>query len=40
MDLIFKSICLKAFTPSPPLTAVPRRSDASCDKIEVIPRRC
>ena len=40
MDLIFKSICLKAFTPSPPLTAVPRKGNASCDKIEVIPRRC
>ena len=40
LDLIFMSICLKAFTPRPPLTAVPRRSNASCDKIEVIPRRC
>ena len=40
MDLTFKSICLKVFTPSPRLTAVPRRSDASCDKIEVIPKRC
>ena len=36
MDLIFKSSCLKAFTPSPLLTAVPRRSDAGCDKIEVM----
>jgi len=40
LDLIFKCSCLKAFTRSPLLTPVPRRSNADCDKIDAKPRRC
>jgi hypothetical protein len=29
--LIFRCSCLKAFTPSPPLTPMPCRSDDGCD---------
>jgi hypothetical protein len=39
LDLIFRCSCLKAFTPSPPLTPVPCRSDDSCDKNEANARR-
>jgi len=38
--LIFRCSCLKAFTPSPPLTPMPRRSDDGCDKIQENPWRC
>ena len=37
---IFRLSCLKAFTPSPPLTPLPCRIDSGCDMVEVIPRRC
>ena len=40
LDLIFRCCCLKAFTLSPLLTPVPRRSNADCDKIDAKPRRC
>ena len=39
MDLIFRCSCLKAFTPSPPLTPMPCRSDDGCNKIEENPWR-
>ena len=40
MDLIFRCSCLKAFTPSLPLTPMPCRSDDGCDKIQENPWRC
>ena len=39
MDLILRFSCMKAFTPIPPLTPVPCRSDVGCDKIDAMPRR-
>ena len=39
MDLIFRCSCLKAFTPSLPLTLMPCRSDDGCDKIQENSRR-
>ena len=38
LDLIFRCSCLKALTPSLPLTPIPCRSDDGCDKIEENPR--
>ena len=38
MDLIFRCSCLKAFTRSPLLTPVPRRSKADCDKNDAMPK--
>jgi len=40
LDLIFRCSCLKAFTPSLPLTPMPCRSDDGCDKIQENPWRC
>jgi hypothetical protein len=37
--LIFRCSCLKAFTPSLPLTLMPCRSDDGCDKIQENARR-
>ena len=39
MDLILRFSCVKAFTPTHPLTPVPCRSDVGCDKIDAMPRR-
>ena len=40
LTFIFRLSCLKAFTPSPPLTPLPCRIDSGCDMVEVISRRC
>ena len=41
LDLIFRCSCLKALTPSLPLTPFPCRSDDGCDNIqEINSRRC
>ena len=40
LTFIFRLSCLKAFTPSPPLTPLPCRIDSGCDVVEVISRRC
>ena len=40
LTFIFRLSCLKAFTPSPPLTPLPCRIDSGCNMVEVIPRRC
>ena len=37
---IHRPSCLKAFTPSPPLTPLPCRIDSGCDMVQVISRRC
>jgi len=39
LDLILRFSCVKAFTPTHPLTPVPCRSDVGCDKIDAMPRR-
>ena len=40
LTFIFRLSCLKAFTPSPPLTPLPCRVDSGCDMVQVISRRC
>ena len=40
LTFIFRPSCLKAFTPSPPLTPLPCRIDSGCDMVQVISRRC
>ena len=40
LTFIFRLSCLKAFTPSPPLTPLPCRIDSGCDMVQVISRRC
>ena len=37
--MILRFSCVKAFTPTHPLTPVPCRSDVGCDKIDAMPRR-